>query len=306
MDQFGIGRTLLMFPPSTLPEGVSLDDVTSVCGLKDLAGVVGGHPQRLAFLGGGRNLNLLVHHAASSGEVTPEMSARFEEVALEILGRGALGFGELAAEHFSRREGHPYESAPPDHPLFLLLADIAAANDVPIDLHMEAVPEDMPFDSITPDSRALGQPNNPTMLDENLTAFERLLDHNPRARIVWAHAGWDNTGARTVELMGRLLREHPNLYMHIKLNRGGIDKANHPLRGRGGVRSAWVSLMSSYPDRFVIGLDSFYAAADHLVYGSLDVRHIESTAGLLSQLPPGLARRVAHENATDIYRLDRP
>ena len=34
---------------------------------------------------------------------------------------------------------------PPDHPLYLLLADIAAQHGVPIDLHMEAVPADDAF-----------------------------------------------------------------------------------------------------------------------------------------------------------------
>ena len=55
---------------------------------------------------------------------------------------GAAGFGEMAAEHFSG--GTPYQFAPPDHPLFLLLADIAARHDVPIDQHMNAVPRDGP------------------------------------------------------------------------------------------------------------------------------------------------------------------
>ncbi len=30
---------------------------------------------------------------------------------------------------------------PPDHPLFLVLAEVAAKYGIPIDLHMEAVPE---------------------------------------------------------------------------------------------------------------------------------------------------------------------
>ena len=99
-----------------------------------------------------------------------------------------------------------FESTPPDHPLFLVLADIAADNDMPIDLHMEAVPQDMP----TPPRFALRGPN-PSNLKENISALERLLDHNPRPRIIWAHAGWDNTGERTVRLMRSLLAKHPNL-----------------------------------------------------------------------------------------------
>jgi len=80
---------------------------------------------------------------------------------------GAAGFGEMAAEHFSG--GTPYQFAPPDHPLFLLLADIAARHDVPIDQHMNAVPRAMalPLD--------LSSPFNHSQLHENTSAFERLL-----------------------------------------------------------------------------------------------------------------------------------
>ena len=52
---------------------------------------------------------------------------------------GALGFGEITALHLSFRRTHPFEETPPDHPLYVLLADIAARLGVPIDIHMEAV-----------------------------------------------------------------------------------------------------------------------------------------------------------------------
>jgi hypothetical protein len=48
----------------------------------------------------------------------------------------------MTAEHAP--SSTPYETAPPDHPLFLLQADIAAQRDVPIDLHMEAFPKRSP------------------------------------------------------------------------------------------------------------------------------------------------------------------
>jgi len=59
--------------------------------------------------------------------------------------------------------------------------------------------------------RRAGRAPNPASLHENITAFRRLLDHNPRARIVWVHAGWDLTGERTVALMRSLLEAHRNL-----------------------------------------------------------------------------------------------
>ena len=111
---------------------------------------------------------------------------------------------------------------PPDHPLYLLLADLAAEHNVPIDIHMEAVPQDMP---LPPD---LKSPPNAARLHANIAAFERFLAHNPRAKVIWAHLGSDFTGFRTVELDRRLLQTHPNLYMEIKTDPDAHGR-NYPL-----------------------------------------------------------------------------
>src|SRR5438067_1035055 len=89
-----------------------------------------------------------------------------------------------------------YQSVPTDNPLFMLLTDIAAAHNMPITLHMEAVSKTMPI----PESWHVKNPPNPAQLPANMAAFEKLLAHNPAAKIIWAHAGWDNTGDRTPEL----------------------------------------------------------------------------------------------------------
>jgi predicted TIM-barrel fold metal-dependent hydrolase len=149
-------------------------------------------------------------------KVTPEAIRQFQQEAEIIVKARAAGFGELTAEHFSSGRGnHPYESTRPDHPLFLALADIAAQHGMPIDLHMEAVPQDMPF------PRRSGRGQNPETVRENISGLERLLEHNRNARIIWAHAGWDLTGERTVPLMRSLLDKHPNLYLSIKVDESG-------------------------------------------------------------------------------------
>jgi len=144
---------------------------------------------KLAVLGGGGTLNAMIQESARTGDAGPEVRRKFKERAEELLRLGAVGFGELTAEHF--QGATPYQSAPPDHPLFLLLADIAAEHGVPIDLHMEALPQTIPLPA------PMKSPPNPPQLRANIATFERLLDHNPRARIIWAHAGRDNTGYRT-------------------------------------------------------------------------------------------------------------
>ena len=177
------------------------------------------------------------------------MEKKFKERAEAILAAGAVGFGEMAAEHFP--SSTPYEFAPPDHPLFLLLADIAAQHDVPICIHMEAVPQDMDLPA------PLKSPPNPPRLHANIAAFERLLAHNPRAKIVWAHLGWDTTGYRTPELTRRLLEAHPNLFMEIKLDPLDTELKNSPLSNgaSGTIKPEWLKLFTDFQDRFVIGSD---------------------------------------------------
>jgi predicted TIM-barrel fold metal-dependent hydrolase len=249
------------------------------------------YPGRIAFLAGGGTLNPMIQQAALSGKAGADIQRQFRQRAEEIIQLGAKGFGEMTAEHFPTST--PYESVPPDHPLFLLLADVAAEHDVPISLHMEAVPEDMALPS------GLKSPPNPPRLGANIAAFERLLAHNPRAKIVWAHLGWDNTGQRTAELCRRLLQTHPNLYMELKIDPLSVGR-NSPLTGgaTGAIRPEWLKLFQDLPDRFVMGTDQHYPLS-----GSGPQRW-QADVLLLNQIPVDARRKIATENAIRIYHLN--
>jgi predicted TIM-barrel fold metal-dependent hydrolase len=287
MDKLGI-KTLIVMPPPFAPSHPHPYDA------EDLLDVVRSRPDRFAFLAGGGSLNPMLHQAARDGKAGPDVRRLFEQKALEILSKGALGFGEMTAEHFSLGgPTHPYESVPPDHPLFLLLADIAARHDVPIDIHMEAVPEEMPL------PQRLSSPPNPRILRPNTAAFERLLAHNRNAKIIWAHAGWDNTGRRTAKLSAELLGRHSNLYMSLKVGRDSGPE-NRPVERERGIRPEWLDLIRAFPDRFLIGSDQFYLSPRA---PQRFPRHPEATTGILTGLPPDLARKVAYENARRLFKL---
>ena len=279
MERFGIEQVVLSPPP--LPPG------TSGPPLAELRAIAHRTP-KFAFAAGGESLNPLLQET-SPERVSADLLRRFGAIATAIAAAGAASFGELAVEHFSSGRGrHPYESSPPDHPLLLALADIAAGNSLPIDLHMEAVPVDMPF----PANRPRGP--NPPELHANIGRLERLLEHNRRARIVWLHAGWDLTGERTLPLMRGLLERHPNLAMSIKCDHSGA-RATAPFVPDGHVaRPGWIALLSAFPDRFMIGSDQFAGE---------ETERLECARALIDALPPELARQVASGNARRIYRL---
>jgi len=244
------------------------------------------HPGKLALTGGGGSLNAMIMKSVATGDAGPEVQKKFKARAEELLREGVIGFGEMTAEHFDGFT--PYQSAPPDHPLFLLLADLAAEHNVPIDLHMEAVPQDM---ALPPD---LKSPPNAPRLHANIAAFERLLSHNPRAKVIWAHLGSDFTGFRTVDLDRRLLLAHPNLYMEIKTD-PEAKGLNYPIAADGKIKPEWLKLFTEFPDRFVIGSDQHYPEPK-----DADKRWQE-TILLFNQLPADVRKKIGTENIASIY-----
>jgi predicted TIM-barrel fold metal-dependent hydrolase len=274
-------KIVFMPPPFTADDPARYD-------AEIILNAVKGHADKLAVLGGGGSLNAMIQQSARSGDASPEAQRKFKARAEELIRLGAAGFGELTAEHF--QGATPYQSAPPDHPLFLLLADIAAEHGVPIDLHMEAVPQTMPLPA------PLKSPPNPPQLQANIAAFERLLEHNPRARIIWAHAGWDNTGYRTAGLCRRLLQAHPNLYMDVKIDPLKPGK-NSPLANgaSGAIKPEWLQLFQDFPGRFVVGTDQHYPEP---LPGP---QRWEAIVPLLNQLPANLRQKIGMENAAQLY-----
>jgi len=274
-------KIVFMPPPFTADDPARYDAEVFVPALK-------AHTDKLAMLGGGGSLNAMIQQAARSGDAGPEIQRKFKERAEELLRLGVVGFGELAAEHF--QGATPYQSVPPDHPLFLLLADIAAAHGVPIVLHMEAVPREISLPA------SFKSPPNPPQLRANIEAFERLLAHNRRAKIIWAHAGWDNTGFRTPELCRRLLAAHPNLHMDVKIDplKPGL---NSPLTtgASGAIKPEWLKLFQDFPDRFIVGSDQHYPEP------SAGTQRWQAIALLLNQLPDGVRQKIAGENAERLY-----
>ncbi|HVA95587.1 MAG TPA: amidohydrolase family protein [Candidatus Dormibacteraeota bacterium] len=243
------------------------------------------YPGKLAVLGGGGTLNAMIMQSVATGDAGPAVRKKFSARAEQLLREGVIGFGEMAAEHFDG--GTPYQYAPPDHPLYLLLADIAAQHGVPIVLHMEAVPQDMALPA------GLKSPPNPPRLHANIAAFERLLDHNPRAKIIWAHAGSDNTGFRTPALCARLLAAHPNLYMEIKTD--PLAKGmNYPMEN-GKIKPEWLALFTKFPDRFIIGTDQHYPEPN------APEQRWQTAVDLFNQLPAGLRKKIGTENVAHIY-----
>ena len=287
LDQRGIHTALVVTVPfhSMSPEE-NFDAITAA---------VGRHPTRLRHLGGGARLKSMLQDIPAD-RVGPAYKEEFRRIANAVLDEGALGFGEMISYHLCMTERHSFQYAPPDHPLFLVLADVAAARGVAIDLHMEAIGVRRPM----PANMARKCSKNPSHLEPTVPGLERLLAHNRGARVVWQHIGWDNTGEMTLDLLSRLLDRHSNLFLALRV-------PQHPPAGRilpnritdpsYRITNQWLAFMEKYPDRLVIGSDEFVSPG-----GGNDLApSFDRTWNMVPQLPPGLAAKIGGANARRIY-----
>jgi hypothetical protein len=275
-------QSTLLAPPAFSP------DQTLRYGLEELRAVADGHKRRFGFLAGGESLNPLLQRTPADA-VPDEVRADFLRQAEAIAISGAAGFGELAAERFaSGRAGDARQSSPADHPLLLALADFAAKQGMPIALHMQAVAQDMPL----PADQG-GSGDDKATLKQNIGGLEGLLQHNRQARIVWLHAGWDLTGERSVALMRGLLERHPNLFLSLKSDQRGAP-FTAPLVAGGTIKPGWLTMLSDFPGRFVIGTDQYYDDKPE---------QLDRARTLIDALPADLAQAVGRDNVAHIYRL---
>jgi hypothetical protein len=191
---------------------------------------------------------------------------------------------------------------PADHPLILLLADVAAKFNVPIDLHMDATVEEIPV------PRRFKGGDNPRILPRTVSSLRRLLAHNRQARIVWAHGGSDPLGAMTPTLIGSLMDKYPNLYVSLRVV-GGKAPMHNKLLAHGSIEPQWLKLLIRHANRFVIGTDSFFVSPNLMGSGpgakfaQRNVQKIKATRHFLSLLPPEVFRKIAGGNASQIYNI---
>lgn len=293
MDKYGFASILLMPQPST-PEANNKWE------LERLDFALKQYPGRVLRGGGGGSLNPMIQETPPAA-VTEAVRARFRAQAERIADQGALVFGEVTAHHLSMKAmgpQHGYESVPADHPLLLLLADIAAERGIPIDLHIDLVPEDM----ARPDLPIFND-RTPRELKENMAAFERLLAHNPKTVFIWAHAGTDPLRTRTVVLQRSLLQKYPNLYMSLRL----AQRGPHPVIALGGegFKPVWIALFKEFPDRFVLGSDHFHGPLEGASRGPEEAA-LENYQAALARLPRFIAEAIGFRNARRIFRLPAP
>ena len=115
-------------------------------------------------------------------------------------------------------------------------------------------------------------------------AVDGIFAQWPDARVLWAHAGFAGP-----EIVGPMLEKHPNLWTDLAF------RSEHAHGGR--VDDDWRSLFIAFPDRVMVGTDTFTPERWHYV-----VEHANWTREWLRDLPPDLAEKIAWRNGEAMIR----
>jgi hypothetical protein len=113
--------------------------------------------------------------------------------------------------------------------------------------------------------------------------LERLFRQDRDARILWAHSGFDRP-----EQVRDMLRKYRNLWCDLAF------RNEHGASGK--VPAEWRAVFTEFPDRFMVGTDTFTPERWHYI-----VEHAEWSRAWLADLPPALAERIAWRNGEALF-----
>jgi hypothetical protein len=116
-------------------------------------------------------------------------------------------------------------------------------------------------------------------------AVEILMRHNPHARIIWAHTGFGLASDR----VAAMLAKYPKLWGELSYRGGIVD-------GSGKLTPEWRALFERYPDRFLLGSDT-WVPERWASYGEI----MAGYRAWLAQLPLPVAKQIAHGNARALF-----
>ncbi len=113
-------------------------------------------------------------------------------------------------------------------------------------------------------------------------AVEFIFAQNPDARVLWAHSGFVSH-----QKVQEMLAKYPNLRADLAF------RSEHANDGK--VDQGWRALFEAYPDRIMIGTDTYTPERWYYV-----IEHANWTREWLRDLPPELAEKIAFKNALSL------
>ncbi len=132
---------------------------------------------------------------------------------------------------------------------------------------------------------------------DSMDQLGNLLTSNRKGRVVWNHCGTDSSASD----VRSMLDKHPNLFCELSFRYPPVNNnMSREIFNSGGINSNWRQLMEDHSDRFMVGTDAH--SGEEFVSAIKTVRK-----GLLPDLKPDTARKIAYQNAQKLFGLkDNP
>ena len=121
----------------------------------------------------------------------------------------------------------------------------------------------------------------PLQIHGDPAVIDTVFDIKSSQTVIWAHAGT----FPYPDLIEDYLQRYPTLYIDLSVR----DERVAP---NGQISDAWYELLVKFPNRFIIGVDTFSLSR----WNNFDAA-VSVTRNWLSQLPEDVAKKISYHNA---------
>ena len=135
---------------------------------------------------------------------------------------------------------------------------------------------------------------------DSVDQLKALAASNSAGKIIMAHCGSNSSPSAVRDMM----KAHQNIYCDLSArhppklkDRAMRNRPEMKIFDRSGLKTAWHDLIEEMPDRFMVGTDT-------KTEGEYDGSIASIRQGLLANLTPETAEKVAYQNAQRILKLE--
>jgi Amidohydrolase len=122
-------------------------------------------------------------------------------------------------------------------------------------------------------------------LHSDAKPVQLFYELEPGLTLIWAHAGM----SEPPEVIGPMLERYPKLYADTSYR-------EHDILGDGHIEPRWRDLIMRYPDRFMVGSDTWVNSQWENYEALIDLNR-----RWLSQFPREVAEKIAYRNAEALF-----
>ncbi len=214
----------------------------------------------------------------------------FRDPTIADMVQAELAQGTPAGPYRGLGEFHLYDSANANGPVARQLMALAEEKGLAILAHVDDVAIDLLM-AHTKAGHADLPPGRPKADQPPRGAATRAAAERGGFRLIWAHTG---IGGSSVERVDQLMAQYPSLMGELSY-RPGLTC------GEGQLCPEWRALLLKYPDRFLIGSDT-WVNQRWLYYDDL----MRGYRAWLGGLPPDVARRIGWDNGARLFGVPTP